>query len=345
VGIYSASHFIVDFACAFLMIRYIAGTQDAWLCFLLYNFCAFAMQMPIGILADKTNRNFLFAFAGLILVAVGYGFPGALTAGGYGFSGALVAAAVVIGIGNGMFHIGGGLDVLNISDTKSSYLGVFVLPGAIGVFLGTVLGKGDGPYAVPLAIALAACAFGVLAMQSAQGSFRSQNAELSFRATAASGALVAVACLFLVVCLRSTAGLSMAFPWKGVGAWAIVSVCAVVLGKTLGGFSSDRFGAERTAIFSLCAAALLFLFAGTPLPGVAAVLLFNMTMPITLRAMANIFPGAKGFSFGLLTFGLFLGFLPVYLDVSPPPETYWIFALAAAVSLALLLAGLRRVRS
>lgn len=38
-----------------------------------------------------------------------------------------------------------------------------------------------------------------------------------------------------------------------------------------------------------------------------------MTMPVTLWAVARILPGAKGFSFGLLTFALFLGFCPSYL--------------------------------
>jgi len=73
-------------------------------------------------------------------------------------------------------------------------------------------------------------------------------------------------------------------------------------------------------------------------------LLFNMTMPVTLWAMAKIMPGAKGFAFGLLTFGLFLGFLPVYLGIDVTQYTSWIFALISAVSLIILLTGLRRAR-
>ena len=334
VGIYSVSHFVVDFACAFLMFRYIAGTPDAWLCVLLYNFFAFAVQMPMGLLADKINRNFLFAAIGLILVAAAYGFPNVA-----------VLAAIALGLGNGMFHIGGGIDVLNISDKKSSYLGVFVSPGALGVYLGTILGNGDEPFGAVMVAALIAAAAVILVMQKAQGSFHSLNASLSLKGAGTGGILIAAACLFLVVCLRSYVGLSLAFPWKGAGAWGALLICAVVLGKTLGGFASDRFGAGKTAIFSLGIAALLFLFSGTPVFGVAAVLLFNMTMPITLRAMANIFHGAKGFSFGVLTFGLFLGFLPAFSGVNPPPETYWIFTAGAVLSLALLMAGLRRAGS
>jgi len=69
-----------------------------------------------------------------------------------------------------------------------------------------------------------------------------------------------------------------------------------------------------------------------------------MTMPITLWAMAKILPGAKGFSFGLLTFALFLGFLPVYLGINVPQSISWLFALLAALSLIILLTGLRKAK-
>ena len=139
-------------------------------------------------------------------------------------------------------------------------------------------------------------------------------------------------------------GLAFNFPWKTVGNWGLILVCGVVLGKTAGGFLADKFGVSKSAVFSLGLAALLFLFSGLPMPGVAAVFLFNMTMPITLWVTAKIFPGAKGFSFGLLTFGLFLGFLPVYLGAKLPPGASWIFASGALISLALLWLGVRKVK-
>jgi len=37
-----------------------------------------------------------------------------------------------------------------------------------------------------------------------------------------------------------------------------------------------------------------------------------MTMPITLTSLANIFNNNKGLAFGLLTFALFLGAIPVF---------------------------------
>ena len=46
--------------------------------------------------------------------------------------------------------------------------------------------------------------------------------------------------------------------------------------------------------------------------------------------------GAKGFAFGLLTFALFVGYLPVYLGWPGAFSQPWACAGAAALSLALL---------
>ena len=152
--------------------------------------------------------------------------------------------------------------------------------------------------------------------------------------------LLALICLFLVVWLRSLLGFLFVFPWK-TGAWSVAAVCAVVLGKTAGGYLGDRLGMKWASVGSLGLAVLGFLFSGSPLCGVLAIFFFNMTMPLTLRAAADALPGMKGFSFGLLTFALFLGFLPVWAGAALP-SAGWFLALGAALSLGLLLPGLRR---
>ena len=332
VSVYAATHFLVDFACAFLFFGSIRDTGTLFLCFLLYNFFAFALQMPLGLLADKLNKNALVAVAGCALVAAAYG----LTA-------VPVAAVVAAGVGNGLFHIGGGIDVLNASEGKAGVLGVFVAPGALGIFLGKLLGKLSGlPLALVLISLLAAAAL-ILKLRFTKGkAFSSGNVPVSFDKAGSAAVLAAALCLFFVVCLRSYVGMALSFDWKGEGYWGWALIFAVVLGKTAGGFLADRFGAVRTSLVSLALAAALFCLPSVPLAGVAAVFLFNMTMPITLWAAARLFPGAKGFSFGLLTFGLFLGFLPAYLGYPPLLGAGAGFALASAISLVLLWLGLRR---
>ncbi|MCL2164821.1 MAG: hypothetical protein FWH55_10635 [Oscillospiraceae bacterium] len=330
---YSATHFLVDFACAFLMFRSIAGTPDGYLCALLYNFCAFTLQAPFGIIADRWNHNFLFAIIGCVLVGLAYG-----------ITYIPIAAVLVVGVGNAMFHIGGGVDVLNVSDKKLGALGIFVSSGAFGVYYGTMHGKGDGLSAFFIPLLLAAAAVLIFILHKAQKGMYPKNAAFSLESAGSPHILIAAVCLFFVVCLRSFVGLALNLPWKDVGYWGTALTCAVVFGKVIGGFIADYFGLSKTAALSLGVAAILFLFPAIPLAGVAAVLAFNMTMPVTLWAMAKIFPDAKGFAFGLLSFGLFLGFLPVYLGAGISQDASWLLALLAAGSLAILLSGLRRIK-
>lgn len=331
-GAYALSHFLVDFSCAFLMLGSVFGTRQWYLCALIYNFCAFAMQMPLGILADKLNSNARFAAAGCAAVATSFL-----------FAGVPIAASLLAGIGNGMFHVGGGVDVLNESTKKAAALGVFVSPGAFGIYFGSMLGKSgaDPGVLVPIALLAAAAAIVPLGFLCC-GSPRSLNAPISFDIKPPS-IFAAIACLFLVVCLRSYVGIAAKFDWSGTGVWGVAAVCAVVLGKTAGGFLSDRLGAARACAVSLTLAGLAFLAAPTSaIAGIAALFLFNMTMPVTLWAVARLMPGAKGFSFGLLTFGLFLGFLPSYFNASAPLGGVALLALCL-VSLAMLSAGIRGV--
>ena len=333
VSAYSFAHFVMDFSCAFLMFRFIAETPQAMLCVLLYNFCAFALQMPIGLIADKANRNVVFALCGCLLALAAYLFVGLP-----------LAAVLVAGVGNALFHIGGAIDVLNVSKVRLSALGLFVSPGAFGVYLGTLLGRGSSVSALWFPAILVAAAALILLAKRVRNEAFVQNVPLSLEGLGTRRFLIAAACFFLVVCLRSFLGLSLDFDWKGVGYWGVSLACALVFGKALGGFAADRFGITRTACVSLGSAALLFLLSGIAPAGLAAVLLFNMTMPITLFAMAKIMPGARGFAFGLLTFGIFLGFLPVYLGLESPSGAPWFFALVAAVSLVILWLGLKRTQ-
>ena len=135
--IYSALHLLVDGMCALAMFGRLLPGGDRGLSILVYNFCAFALQMPLGVALDalcvgKKGREadfpFLFVLAG-VLCTVG---------------GAFLHPAV-LGIGNALFHVGGGVGTIREDDRRSwrgRGLGVFVAPGALGLYLGTVLGRG-----------------------------------------------------------------------------------------------------------------------------------------------------------------------------------------------------------
>ena len=340
--VYSFAHFWIDFACACLIFSAI-NTKDWLFCLLIYNFCAFALQMPFGLLADRLDQNAGFAAFGCIL-----------TAGAFVCGAMPVLACITAGVGNAMFHIGGGLDVLNDSFGKNSLdenkktgkntprsgpLGVFVSPGALGLFFGRMMGRQNQVSLWIPAVILCITAIAIFIFYSKQKETFTGNNIFSPRIQ--SHYIIPAICLFLVVCIRSYTGMSLNFDWKSDGWWGIGLVIAVALGKIAGGFISDRIGASRTALLTLGLSAVFFLFSSIPALGILAVFFFNMTMPVTLCAMAELFPGAKGFSFGLLTFALFLGFIPVYLGAESIFIAVWIFSICCGISLILLWAGLK----
>ena len=353
-GIYALVHMAVDLSCAFLVYTYVLGGEQWYLWLLLYNFCAFALQMPIGAAADRLDRN--------SCVAVG-GCAGVLAGLLLGIAGFPAGAAVVAGIGNACFHVGGGIDVLNRSERRAAPLGIFVAPGALGIFLGTMLGRAGTEAAVWIGGLLILSAVVIRAAAGREKLWLSSgNAPFSFSVPSSSvrsgRTRMAAACFLAAVILRSYSGMIQNFPWKETLAGSgLILAGAVVLGKMAGGVLADKLGIQRTAFRSMCAAAVGFLCLVYPAAGILAVFFWNMSMPLTLWAVSKVFSGAKGFGFGLLTFGLFVGFCPAWLggsSVGGPVQSGIRFmagnasspvgmALMAVVSLLLLGWGLKQV--
>ena len=324
-ALYCLGHFWIDFSCALLLFTHLRGGGQWLLCILLYNFCAFALQLPIGLLADLLSRNSCVAAFGCALAALGWA-----------FAGSPILAAILAGIGNGCFHVSAGCDVLKAK--KSAALGVFISPGAFGIYFGTLLGKSAALSGwVAITGLLLFGALPVFLDLKRRGSLGSGNGPVRV----SPNSRLALFCLVVVVALRSYVGMIQSFEWKK-GPLAVAAVCMLVFGKAAGGFLGDAVGMKRTAFLSLGLSALLFVFGEAPLAGLAGIFLFNMTMPVTLWAVSRVLPDAKGFSFGLLSFALFLGFLPTYAALPVPLSSTWGCALGAALSLPLLWVGLRK---
>lgn len=301
--LYSVFHFMVDLSTVyFVYIRILPsvfGAETTMWWIMLYNTLAFAVPLPFGILADKWNRNPLVAAVGLGLIFAGYCLQGGK-----------FLPMLLIGSGNGIFHIGGGLDVLNMSQKKYTPGGCFISTGALGVFFGTFLGKKVFYIEKGILVFLAVGILILLVLNSKhrrENFLQNQPFQISFGKK--EGGFVFFAC-FLVVVLRSYFGSILSYEWKKEFFWSLLFALAVMLGKLAGGMVADCWGTDKV-IYSLGIAGILSLFSfGHPVMGILMVFLFNMTMPITLLMIAQIFSEAKGFSFGILMFALFLGVLP-----------------------------------
>ena len=308
VGIYSIIHCIVDMSCAMLiagiLTPVITGTNSLIIAIILYNLFAFAFQLPFGILADKVNKNALVSVIGCLFIILAY-FVNALP----------IVACIIAGIGNALFHVGGGIDVLNISEKKATLPGIYVATGAMGLYIGsksTYLGFNKF-YIIIILLAVSIVALLWLYKQAKQ-KYKINNAEPKFENISNKKQFV-MYCLLITICIRGYLGLILNFEWKSNFVIGLVCVTAVVLGKILGGILGDKFGWKKISTLSLIISAILFVFAfDNKVCGILAILFFNMTMPITLTALSNMFNNNKGMAFGLTTLALFIGAVPVLFE-------------------------------
>lgn len=321
IAILSAMHFMTDFICAFAV--YSRIKEGRLVDVVLYNFCAFVLQMPLGLLADvlkmkrEEDSSLLMITAGAVLTATGL----------------LQAPVWVFGLGNALFHVGGGMITMHKDQDnrfKGRGLGSFVAPGALGLFTGNLVAGNKLIRILAGAVMAVLWVILILKIKEYNPLGKEKQPELD------DAAIITILVTVLVVVIRSYIGLSVSFGWKGSLLLATLNVICVARGKTLGGFAGRKFGYRSTVIVSLVIAAATYVFGYVPASGLAAVLLFNMTMPVTLYLLAEKMRYLEGFAFGILTFALFVGYyLKVSLGAAPfPPGLTG--ALGSLVSLALL---------
>ena len=328
IALLSLQHMLVDFLCAYGLYH---DTSLPFAGYVIYNFLAFVLQLPFGILADRlTERNHDRLLSSVMMVLAGT----MLTMAGSWY------APVMAGLGNALFHVGGGILAIREDDRsgfKGAALGVFVAPGALGLLFGRLL-SGSAAY-VPVKIAV--CVIMMLISMliiSCYGRNRMAYRQPEER-TAGKALIVALLC-FAVVTMRSLVGMAVSFSWKTTTLLTILSVVCVAGGKMLGGIIAARVGIRKTMIISLLTAFAGFLAGNNVIGGLLALLSFNMSMPLTLYLMARVMPDQPGAAFGLLTVALYVGWLPVaygYASSLPP----LLGAVCSLVSLAALLPAVR----
>lgn len=308
-----------------------AVAAGALLFVIAYDVLAFAGQVPLGWLVDRLNLRRGAALLGIALAAA------ALLVGpraGY-------AVVLLAGTGNALFHLGAGAMVLAGGRDKAAPAGVFVGPGALGLGIGLLLGRRFVTVpAWPWLFALAVAVVLVLRV-SLLSQPRDDTASAPVLRTPPLLAIATLLCLSVAV--RSLVGTVGCDACDKTLFLAIAVPCTGCLGKVVGGFLADRFGWIDLSMVALLASAPLLAFSGgdlwLALPGL---LLFQMTMPVTLVAMFRLLPGRPGLAFGLPCLALIAGALPAYLSGAWRPRGVAVLGLVLG-SAAVLFLALRRL--
>ena len=340
LGVYGLSHAAVDATCATILLAAVTTGRipatQALVAFLLYNVFAFGLQPGFGLLVDRWRAERPTAVVGAMLTACAL--PLSL------MPGMTFAGIVLAGLGNAIFHVGGGAVSLRLAPGSATAPGVFVAPGAAGLAAGTLLGKAGGPLWVPTAILVAlavAMAALPLTLPPAESAGPVAGASARPSDSAGFGIEIAVLLVLLVVGMRSFTGFAIALPWKSQVPLLVALTAAIVLGKAAGGMLADRFGHARVGVGALAfSAPLLMLATQSPVAGVLGMFVFNMTMPVTLVAVANAVPGHPGFAFGTASLAIVIGALPalagwsLQLSGAPPiAAAVWGSAVVLGVAL------------
>ena len=326
LGLYTFSHFCVDFSCFYLLFFwYSSGThssQTVTLGFLAYNVIAFGFQPFIGYFCDTYRKIPAGVFGCLLLIA------------GLLFMPFPAGSIILIGLGNACFHIEGGIDSLRHSGGKMARSGVFVSSGALGVALGSLAGKsGSMSVYVPICILLLCLVLlCILYIKRAEPdcvipAFTVAKPGLK------PGTVILIASVSILI--RSYAGLIIPLQWRTTAVLFVFPAIGAFLGKASGGFIADSIGAKKASVSSLLIAAVLLVFGYMdPWIYLAGILLFNISMSVTLCAIASVMPLNPGLAFGITTLALLCGNAPTFFAAARPAPL--IFAALTVVSAACL---------
>ncbi len=301
LGLNAIAHFLVDGVCLAALFGAGADASALMTAVMLYNTLAFTTQCLVGLWTDHTGLSKKAEPLSMLLVAAGYF-----------LSAPLLVRVAMIGLGNSCFHVCGGTVTLEQSRGKSSPLGVFVAPGAIGVLLGRSFPKLGHVLAALLILFAAAIFFAYRKdgdRKAPAGPEAGKTCALpDYRGDAFPG--MAAALLTAAVAVRAIGGSCAEFPWNTGVATAAAMTFFVFAGKTAGGFLCDRIGAVKSSAVSIIPAALLTAFLGANMPAsLLGQFLLNLSMPVTLWLLYKLMPKEPGLAFGLAASALWPGTL------------------------------------
>ncbi|HLP07840.1 MAG TPA: hypothetical protein VK178_06720 [Opitutaceae bacterium] len=312
IALLGAGHFVIELASSYALNRTLDATELGAGAVLAYNAVAFWGQVPLGLAADRWRGARTLAVGGALLAIAGLALCGV----------AAWPVVLLIALGNGCYHVGGGALTIERSAGRLGGLGLFVGPGALGLTLGVGLARMDftatpwvlGAAAVGLALAIgrldgAASAGGAWLQPNSLGGRRSAD---RLQAGSYLRSVVVVALVLACIAIRAFVGGGFGFAWGGSAAAALAVASALAGGKIAGGFLADRFGWLRTTLVVLAFSVPALWFGRTAMPaGLAGVAFFQMPMAVTLGALVRTLPGRPGLAFGLASAAVYLGGFPL----------------------------------
>lgn len=295
-------HALVEIVC-FALLHNILGPGLSFIVAFTYDFFAFVPQALFGELNHRLRKLDLGSLGVALMLFSIFLLNTTVTA-------SYLAGILLLGLGNSMLHEAGAIATVTISEGKLFPSSLFVGGGSFGLIIGQTLGKlGINNYV--LVIPLIIIEILVLLTNSVWLTPRRQTP--SFHITKKeTNAWFIIFVAFMVTTVRSYIGYAIPISWNKTLWQSFFLFFTMGLGKTMGGYLSDRLGARRVGICStLFCIPFLILGKDFMLISIIGVFLFSMTMPICFGMLLSTIKDNPGLAFGITTLGLFLGICPM----------------------------------
>ena len=304
--LYFYVHFVTEVICFFTLYRYVGTRPEIWILYLSYDMLAFVPQGIIGSVSDRFPRVpmgsiglFVMAFSSLLFKHVSNPF----------------VSLVVLCLGNCLVHVNGAETTLRTSEGKLAGSAIFVSGGSFGVVTGRLLAKTGCAFWPIIILVLSAVPVTLYVQRyisDEEVPYPEQCRKFNYtKPGVASGILIVLA--VAIVAVRGFMGYGIPTSWNKTAVQTVLLFSFMGVGKALGGIAADHVGFRKTAMISVVIAAPL-LMAGDHfmIVSLIGVMLFSMTMAITLGLLVSVLPHTPGIAFGLTTIGLFLGTMPIF---------------------------------
>ena len=322
LGLSAAMHLLVDglcVCCLYLMAE-ASGLGGLVGVFLTYNVLAFMTQPFTGMLVDRLQRRhwvLLVSLSFLALAVLAASLVVAVKTPRVG----MLAVAVLLGLGNSLFHVWGGKQTVVTHGNDMPAMGVFVSTGALGLSLGVVFHSWGVLQVFLLVLCLLAMAYvnmdgrSNLSGRSNQENQSFQNVQRGAKPASRHGmgfVLLSMVALVAFVLFRSFTG-EIFSSSAGVHKTQVVVLlmgAIAMLGKMAGGWLAKWFGIVPSMVVVLVLVAVCFIVGGTNLAILlTGIFMINCTMPVTLYLANMVLEGKEGLAFGLLAAALIPGYL------------------------------------
>ena len=270
----------------------------------MYDFFAFVPQGIFGYLKDKGIKT-NFTIIGMILSTL------SLILLYFNLNAILVI--LVLSIGNCMIHIQGAETTLRTSNGQMAPSAIFVSGGSFGVITGKILAMYNVPIPFVIIINLlmlipiAICNKYVYLIDD-------KNLEKYNFSNKNINSKVIITLAVFVVIVRAYMGYGIPTTWNKTLIQTILLYCSMGIGKAMGGILIDSIGIKKTALLSTIGSLPFLLFGNNVMAiSLIGIMMFSMTMAVTLGLIVSEIKKYPGVAFGFTTIGLFLGSLPVFV--------------------------------